>query len=130
MAELLNKQISRVGTAIQLVASDHCHGAVATQLLQVARMLCTDKGINHIDATGGSDTTGPIAYLLKLLMRQYGSDCLQKVSEAQHWVMPPELRQGEEVSLGRMYYTQYCNIAGRSVCIIISSFDYGYFHHQ
>ena len=122
MAELLNKQISRVGTAIQLVASDHCHGVVAAQLLQVTRMLCTDKSINHIDVTGGSDTTGPIVYLLKLLMRQYGTDCLQQVSEVQPWVIPPELMQGEEVRLGRMHTFTLYPVHGQPLCMCVTSF--------
>ena len=101
MAELLSKQISGVGTATQS-ASQHYHGVDATQLVHAAEVICTDKGINHIDVTGDSDTTGPIVYLLKLLMRRYGTDCLQQVSGRHEWVVPPELRQREEVSSRRI----------------------------
>ena len=113
MAGLLNKQISRVGTATQSV-SQHYHGVDATQLLNAAKVLCTDKDINHINV---SDMTGPIVYLIKLLMRQYGTDCLQQVSGRHQWVVPPELRQREEVSSGRisaclcgLYYPKFNSV--------------------
>ena len=116
MAELLNKQISRVETATQSV-SQHYHGVDATQLVHAAEGLCTDKDINHIDVTGDSDMTGPIVYLIKLLMRQYGTDCLQQVSGRHQWVVPPELRQREEVSSGRisaclcgLYYPKFNSV--------------------
>ena len=96
VAELLNKQVTGVRVD---VPSHHYHGVEAKELLDAAEKLCTDEGINHIDVIGGSDTTGPIVYLLKLLVRQYGTDCLQRVSLSEdcQWVVPPELRQGEEV---------------------------------
>ena len=97
VAELLNKSESEwdnFGYPLKTIAN---------QLLALAEKLCTDPHINYIDITGGSDTNSPCVYLLKLLIRQYGTDCLQRVSKdyRYQWVVPPELRQGEEVR--RMY---------------------------
>ena len=96
-----------MGTAIQTEAFKHYHGVDANQLVHVAGVLCTDSGVNHIDVTGDSDTTGPIVYLLKLLMRQYGTDCLQRVSKDHQWVVPPQLRQGQEVRTLCYFYTHW-----------------------
>ena len=63
------------------------------------RRACTAEGVNSIDATGESNTTGPIVYLLKLLMRQSGISCLKKAVEKYHWVVPMELCR-PEVSRG------------------------------
>ena len=105
MAELLSKRESGVGTVIRTEAFKHYHGVDANQLVHVAGELCTDSGVNHIDITGDSDTTGPIVYLLKLLMRQYGTDCLQRVSKDHQWVVPQILRQGQEVRTLYYVYT-------------------------
>ena len=105
VAELLSKRVSGLEVATQPAASKHYHGVLANQLLHAARDLCIDKSINHIDVTGDSDTNGPIVYVLKLVMRKYGTDCLQRVSKDHQWVVPPELRQGEEVR--RIVRTSY-----------------------
>ena len=66
-------------------------------LLHVVRMVCTDPSINHIDDTGQSDTTGPVLYLLKLIVRQFGFPCLTEVSVEHPWVVPHELKPDDEV---------------------------------
>ena len=91
-----------MGTAIRTEAFKHYH---ANQLVHVAEVLCTDSGVNHIDVTGDSDITGPIVYLLKLLVRKYGTDCLQRVSKDHQWVVPPPLRPGQEVRTLCYVYT-------------------------
>ena len=93
VAVLLNEQIS------ERAGSQHHHGIIVQQLLQVAKALCTDEGINHIDVIGDSDTTGPIVYLLKLLVRHYGTHCLQRVSEIYQWTLPRELVHVYQVSI-------------------------------
>ena len=47
-------------------------GVLVAQLLQQAREICTDPNINCVDDTGERDTVGPVVYLIKLLVRQYG----------------------------------------------------------
>ena len=69
---------------------------LAFQLVQIAEELCTDPHINTIDFTD-EDAVGPAVYLLRLLMRQYGSSCLKKVSGEHHWIVPNALRTGDQV---------------------------------
>lgn len=70
---------------------------VVFKLLHQAREICTDPYLNSVDTTGQRDTMGPVVYLMKLLVRQYGLNCLQKVSEAHAWIVPELLRKTEEV---------------------------------
>ena len=73
------------------------NGHTDNRLLLITRDLCLDNRVNIIDPTGRVDTTGPVLYLLRQLIRQFGQDCLKTVSEAHPWVVPEELRGGEEV---------------------------------
>ena len=72
---------------------------VVMTLLHQAREVCTDARINCLDTTGKKDTIGPVIYLLKLLMRQYGLSSLQRASQEHTWIVPEQLRQTEEVSV-------------------------------
>ena len=69
---------------------------IGIQLLQIAEEVCTDFNINTTNFTVG-DAVGPAVYLLKLLVRQYGFDCLKKVSAECHWVVPEGLRAIDQV---------------------------------
>lgn len=53
--------------------------------------------INTIDTTGRSNTTGPIVYLLKLLVYHGGFLCLTKiVNDPQlKWILPEDLKADE-----------------------------------
>lgn len=62
------------------------------QLVYTAQNVCCDLKINIIDTTGSLDMTGPIIYLMRLLVRQYGMSCLEKVADIYSWVIPKELR--------------------------------------
>ena len=96
VADLLSNQVMEEGRTHE---SQYYHGAQASHLLQAAKAICTNRHVNRIDVTSYSDTTGPIVYLLKLLVRQFGGTaCLERVVETHMWVTPPELRRGEEVS--------------------------------
>ena len=75
-------------------------GVLIVQLLHQAREVCTDPNINSVDDTGQKDTEGPVVYLIKLLVRQYGLQCLQKVSEEHGWIVPRLLQKNEEVKRG------------------------------
>ncbi len=57
-----------------------------------------DTRVNVIDPTGRVDTTGPVLYLMRLLVRQFGFTCLQRVSQAHPWVVPESLRRVDNVS--------------------------------
>ena len=61
-------------------------------LVYTAQNVCCDLKINVIDTTGSLDMTGPIVYLMRLLVRQYGMSCLEKVADAYTWVIPKQLR--------------------------------------
>ena len=75
----------------------HEDGVLVVRLLQQAREVCVDASINSIDDTGQRDTVGPVVFLIKLLMRQYGLNTLQRASEAHAWIVPEQLKQTGEV---------------------------------
>ena len=72
-------------------------GVLVVQLLLQAREVCVDPNINSIDDTGQRDTVGPVVFLIKLLVRQYGLNCLQRASEDHAWIVPEQLKQTGEV---------------------------------
>ena len=74
-------------------------GVLVVRLLHQAREICVDPNINSIDNTGQRDTVGPVVYLIKLLVRQYGQGCLQSASEAHAWIVPEQLKQTGEVRI-------------------------------
>ena len=66
-------------------------------LLHAVRAVCIDTSVNHVDGTGQTNTTGPVIYLLKLIVRQYGLSCLTEVCAAHTWVIPLGLRKADKV---------------------------------
>ena len=92
--------VAKVRFALSVVAELlHKHEAMGPALLHGVREVCTDATVNHVDGTGQTDTIGPVLYLLKLIVRQYGFPCLAEVSTAHTWVVPPELRRADEVTM-------------------------------
>lgn len=91
--------IAKVRFALSVVAElFHEDVAMKSTLLDAVKKVCTDTSINCVDSsTKQSDITGPVLYLLKLIVRQYGFSCLEKVSAAYTWVVPPELKKVDEV---------------------------------
>lgn len=81
------------------------------QLVYTAQNICCDLKINIIDTTGSLDTTGPVVYLMRLLVRQYGMSCLEKVASAYSWVIPKELRNKQVIIV---YATVYYVSTSRS----------------
>lgn len=69
------------------------------ELLRAAGRMCSDQEVNCIDPTGHRDTVGPVIYLLKLLVRQYGMPFLKEVAEVHEWIIPVELRSEKVTSL-------------------------------
>ncbi len=82
--------------------SDHISEAIS----RVARYLCMDTRLNIIDPSGRVDTTGPVLYLIKLLVRQFGFPCLMTVSQTHPWVIPEGLRRVNNVSVHSGDYFQ------------------------
>lgn len=94
------------------------------------RYACTETQINTIDTTGKCNTTGPIVYLLKLIVHEAGFSCLKKVLHEQgeqlKWVVPQGLARNE-VRIIIVIYTTLCILTvfmstGRkdigSICIV------------
>ena len=92
-ADILNSRISKARSR------EHSFTAQADHLLRLTERVCTDASINHIDITGTTDTIGPNVYLLKLLVRQFGSTQMMEVSKVCGWVLPPQLRTEHTVSI-------------------------------
>ena len=92
--------VANVRFALSVVAEQfHKRVTMKPALLHAVRMVCIDPSINHIDDTGQTDTTGPVLYLLKLIVRQFGFPCLKEVSVEHPWIMPHELMTADEVTM-------------------------------
>ena len=105
------KAIAQTRYALSVIADDLKDDQLDGDLLQIARTLCTDRKVNTIDVTGKADTTGPVMYLLKLLVRQFGFPCLNLVSQAHPWVVPQELKRKDDVSsLTSWYFLIWTNL--------------------
>ena len=94
------QSVASMRFGLSVAAEQLRNGRVDDPLLRVTHDLCVDHRVNVIDPTGRVDTTGPVLYLLKLLIRQFGYPCLKAVCEAHPWVVPEELRRGDEVRGG------------------------------
>ena len=70
------------------------HDQADDDLLKITRVLCRDLRVNVVEHT---DISGPALYLIKLLVRQFGLQCLQVVSETHSWIIPEELSSGNKV---------------------------------
>ena len=70
------------------------HSHIAHSLIQVAKNYCTEDSLNDEDS-------GPAVYLLKLLVRQYGTSFLATLSAdpAMEWVVPLHLRGSGKASI-------------------------------
>ena len=90
--------IAKVRFSLSVVAElFHEDVAMKSVLLDAVSKVCTDNSINCVASTRQSDITGPVLYLPKLIVRQYGFSCLAKVSAVYTWVVPPELKKVDEV---------------------------------
>ncbi len=90
--------VAGIRFALSVLAHELKSDRVNNTLLVVARDMCMDTRVNVIDPTGRVDTTGPVLYLMKLLVRKFGFPCLQTVSQAHPWVIPEGLRRVDDVS--------------------------------
>ena len=67
------------------------------ELLEAGAQLCLDHNVNCIDLAA-QNPTGPMVYLIKLIVRQYGMPCLKTIAETHEWTIPAELKP-EEVNI-------------------------------
>lgn len=73
-------------------------------LIELAEEVCTDYDINTSDFTdSGVDVVGPIFYLLKLLVRQYGFPCMKKISKEHLWIIPAGLQTANQVNCYKVF---------------------------
>ena len=89
VSNVLSTQTRELNTADSLPVLPQAHHI----LLQAASNICGDLNVNVIDITGSEDTTGPVIYLLKLLVRRFGVNVLMEVANEHDWIIPCELRQ-------------------------------------
>ena len=71
--------------------------AMKPAFLHAVKEVCTDTSINQVNVTEQGDKIGPVFYLLKLIVRQFGFSCLAEVSAQHTWVVPAELKGQDEV---------------------------------
>ena len=86
--------VAGIRFALSILAEQLKSSTVSNPLLRVAEKLCIDTRVNIIDP----DTTGPVFYLIKLLVRQFGFPCLRAVSQLYSWLVPKGLKRADDVS--------------------------------
>ncbi len=91
--------VAGVRFAFSVLAEQLRNDRVSDTIAGIARDLCMDTRLNIIDPSDRVDTTGPVLYLVKLLVRQFGFPCLKRVGQAHPWVIPEGLRKKENVSI-------------------------------
>jgi len=92
--------VAKVRFALSVVAElFHKSITMKPNLLHAVKTVCTDPTVNHVDDTEQTDTTGPVLYLLKLIVRQFGFPCLKEVTMEHPWVIPHELKKADKVTM-------------------------------
>ncbi len=81
-----------------------CYGSQSSSqlvfdLLHLGQKICLDPVINVTDSSYGKDVMGPAIYLVKLLVRDFGSASLVKISSIHKWIIPDSLKYSNQVSL-------------------------------
>ena len=87
--------VAKVRYSLSVVAKvlkNEQYGHNFMELLRAAGRICSDHEVNCIDPTGRKDTVGPVIYLLKLIVRQYGMPCLKAAAEVHEWLIPAQLK--------------------------------------
>ena len=88
--------VAKVRFSLSVVAEELKANRLRGDLLAAARETCEDIDLNNTDE---GEATGPVVYLLKLLVRWYGFPCLRTIASDEYpWVIPKGLMQGENVS--------------------------------
>ena len=108
VAELLLLRVSDQGHSLNVYGHlthqllegtryNHLHYGVAIIMYFLCRNACTESKINSIDTTGKLNTTGPLLFLLKLLVYQGGFSSLTKIVKVPQlkWMVPEQLEQDQ-----------------------------------
>ena len=66
----------------------------------IIRSFCVDPRVRVFDVSGKVIISGPVLYLIKVLVRKLGFPCLNTVSKTHPWIVPRELTG----SLVRVHY--------------------------
>ena len=92
-SQLSSEEYVRPGQAVE-------RSQVVLDLMEQMKKICTDTFINTVTIypRGNLDVTGPVVYLLKLLVRQFNFPCLKQTSERYPWIVPEGLRTSNLVS--------------------------------
>ncbi len=96
--------VAGIRFALSILAEQLKSNTVRYSLLKVAKKLCIDTRVNIIDPTGKLDTAGPVLYLIKLIVRQFGFPCLRAVSRVHSWLVPEGLKRADNVSFPLAIY--------------------------
>ena len=87
--------VAKVRYSLSVVAEvlkEDCKGHYFVELLKAAARMCYDREINCIDPAEWQNTMGPLIYLLKLIVRQYGMPCLRVAAQVHDWLIPAQLK--------------------------------------
>jgi hypothetical protein len=87
--------VAKIRYSLSVVAEilkDGHRGHHFIELIKVAAKVCSDHKINSIDPTDQQDTGGPMIYLLKLIVRQYGMPHLRVAAQVHDWLIPAQLK--------------------------------------
>lgn len=106
--------VAKVRYSLSVVAEvlkDAHKGHHFMELISAAAKMCSDPEVNCIDPTGQTDTVGPVIYLLKLIVRQYGTPCLRVAAQTHDWLIPAQLRSTQVIRNDKIENA-------RSVCIL------------
>ena len=115
--------VAKVRYSLSVVAEvlkEDLKGHYFVELLKAAAKMCCDPEVNCIDPAERENTMGPLIYLLKLIVRQYGMPCLRVAAYVHDWLIPAWLRT-KHVSNGNNcnsnYYCRKCKINVHIKCI-------------
>ena len=87
--------VAKVRYSLSVVAEvlkDNHRGHYFAELLKAAAKMCSDGEMNRIDPTDRHNTVGPVIYLLKLIVRRYGTPCLRVAAQVHDWLIPAKLK--------------------------------------
>ena len=105
--------VAKVRYSLSIVAEvlkNERYGHHFMELLRAAGRMCADREVNCIDLTGHKDTVGPVIYLLKLIVRQYGMPCLKAAAEIHEWLIPAQLKSNQVSNIINGYVMLIYNI--------------------
>ena len=87
--------VAKVRYSLSVVAEvlkEDLKGHYFVELLKSAAKICSDREVNCIDPAKRQNTMGPLIYLLKLIVRQYGMPVLRVAAQVHDWLIPARLK--------------------------------------